>query len=207
MELDDLRRQWQQPEAAPPPLTPDQLTALLSQRSNGLVDKMRRNARYEVLFTAVVAMAMPILLPFAHNFLQRAQAMSLLLLALLMLGYYYRKLALLHRMAEPAGHVRGSLQQLGAGLRGLLQFNYRLTLAMVPASLLLIYGVTVGGELLRPGGARLKLLLILGLALLATGLLLHWAAAKATRWYLQRLYGQHLDRLEGLLRELDEAGE
>jgi hypothetical protein len=26
-----------------------------------------------------------------------------------------------------------------------------------------------------------------------------------TRWYLQRLYGQHLDRLEGQLRELDDS--
>jgi len=25
-----------------------------------------------------------------------------------------------------------------------------------------------------------------------------------TRWYMQRLYGQHLDRLEGQLQELDE---
>ena len=29
-------------------------------------------------------------------------------------------------------------------------------------------------------------------------------AVYVTRWFMQRLYGQHLDRLEANLRELDE---
>ena len=40
--------------------------------------------------------------------------------------------------------------------------------------------------------------------LLVFGALLQVAAVYGTRWYVQRLYGQHLDRLEGLLRELEQ---
>jgi hypothetical protein len=204
MELDELRRQWLQPEPTPPPLSPAQLDGLLHQRSGGLVEKMRRNALLEAAFMVLIAVAMPIALGYVSSFLQRAQAVSLFLLALLMLGYYYRKLTMLRQMTQPDADVRGNLQRLCAGLRSMLRFNYQLTLAMGPASLLLVYEVVVGKELLRPGGVRIAMLLTLGGLLLALGLLLHWAAVKATRWYLQRLYGQHLDRLESYLRELDD---
>ena len=204
MELDDLRRQWQQPDPAAPLINQAALSHLLAQRSDGLVEKMRRNARLETAFMALTAVATPLLLRFASNYLERAQLVSLFLLSLIALGYYYRKLAMLRQMTEPEGHVLGNLRRLCAGLRSMLRFNYRLTLAMAPASLLLVYEFVVGKELLRPGGVRTAMLLGLGAAMLATGLLLQWAVVKVTRWYLQRLYGQHLDRLEASLAELGE---
>ncbi|MGY3089635.1 hypothetical protein ACVWYF_002683 [Hymenobacter sp. UYAg731] len=202
MELDDLRRQWQQPEPAAPPMTQAALSRLLAQRSDGLVERMRRNARWELGFVVLMAVTMPLILRFASNFLERAQVVSLFLVALVMLGYYYRKLAMLRQMTEPDGHVLGNLRRLSAGLRNMLRFNYRLTLAMPPASLLLALEFVVGKELSRPGGVRTTMLLGLGAAMLVLGLLLQWAVVRATRWYLQRLYGQYLDRLEANLREL-----
>ena len=204
MELDDLRRQWQQPAPAAPPISQAALSHLLARRSDGLVEKMRRNARLETAFVVLLAVAMPLTMRFASNFLERAQMVSLFLLALVLLGYYYRKLKMLRQMTLPDGHVLGNLQRLCAGLRNMLRFNYRLTLAMVPASLLLGYEYAVGKEMARPGGVRTAMLVALGAALLATGLLLQWAVAGATRRYLQRLYGRHLDRLEASLHELDE---
>ncbi|MDQ2770621.1 MAG: hypothetical protein M3Y54_08985 [Bacteroidota bacterium] len=205
MELDDLRRQWQQPEAAGvPAVNTAQLDQLLAGRSDGLVEQMRRNARVEMAFVALTAVAMPLLIGFAHNFLLRAQVVSLFLLALVLLGYYYRKLAMLRQMIQPEGHVLGNLRRLCAGLRSMLRFNYRLTLALPPASLLLGFEFAVGRELGRPGGVRAVQLFGVGAALLATGLLLQWAIVKGTRWYLQHLYGRHLDRLEASLRELTE---
>ena len=52
MELDDLRRQWQQPEPAAPPLAPAALNHLLAQRSGGnlVIETMRRNAWLETPF-------------------------------------------------------------------------------------------------------------------------------------------------------------
>ena len=49
MELDDLRRQWQQPPADPPaPLDAAALTQLLARQSEGIVGKLRRSARVEL---------------------------------------------------------------------------------------------------------------------------------------------------------------
>jgi len=204
MELDDLRRQWQQPEPAAPPLNQADLNRLLAPRSDGLVERMRRNARLETVFVVLVAVAVPPLIGFADNFLLRAEAVSLFLLSLVLLAYYYRKLKMLRLMTRLDGHVLGNLRRLCAGLRSMLRFNYRLTLAMAPATLLLMYEYVVGQELARPGGVRTAMLIGLGTAFLAAGLLLQWAVAATTRRYLQYLYGQHLDRLEASLRELAE---
>ena len=202
MELDDLRRRWQQPDPAPSPLDPAVLNRLLAQRSDGLIEKMRRNARLEMAFSALMAVAAPVLLRFADTFLLRVQWVSLFLLALVMLGYYVRKLKLLRQLTQPDADVRAHLQRLAAGLRRLLRFNYRLTVAVAPAALLVVYEVVVSQEMTKPGGFRTGLMLVLGGVLLISGLVLTWAVKRFARWYLQRLYGQHLDRLEASLREL-----
>ena len=204
MELDDLRRQWLRPESTSPILDQVAFNRLLSQRSDGLIERMRHNVRLEMAFSGLMAVAMPLLLRFASTYLLRVQVVSLFLLALVMLGYYFRKLKLLRQLTQPDADVRAHLQRLATGLRRLLRFNYRLTLAVGPAALLVVYEVLVGQELTRPGGFRIGLMLTLGGLLLIGGLLLARGIARFARWYLQGLYGQHLDRLEASLRELAE---
>jgi hypothetical protein len=65
-------------------------------------------------------------------------------------------------------------------------------------------GYFVGKELARPTPFRWKMLLIIGGVMLVLGGLLQVLAVYGTRWYMQRLYGQHLDRLEHSLQELNE---
>ena len=49
MELDDLRRQWQQPPAhVPAPFDALALTQLLARQSDGIIAKLRRSARLEL---------------------------------------------------------------------------------------------------------------------------------------------------------------
>ncbi len=59
MELDDPRRQWQQPETMPPPVNPAQFESLLAYRSTSLIEKMRRNAWVEAVLNALVAVMLP----------------------------------------------------------------------------------------------------------------------------------------------------
>ena len=49
MELDDLRRQWQQPPAdMPAPFDAAALAGLLARQSDGVIEKLRRSARVEL---------------------------------------------------------------------------------------------------------------------------------------------------------------
>jgi hypothetical protein len=209
MELDDLRRQWRQPEPASEPVTlsTTALVALAAQQHGGLVEKMRRNARFELALNVVLALLVAAALPRLSQLTQRILAGALLLMAAGLCYYYYRLLAMLRLLSETTGSVRGHLERLCAGLRQLLHFYYKLTLATTPATLLLMYGYQVGGQLARPKPHGWQTLGIFAVVMLVFGAIMQVGLVKATRWYLNRLYGQHLDRLEGQLRELTDGPE
>ena len=206
MELDDLRRQWQQPDpASSPSVDAAQLQGLLSRAPTNLVAKLRRNTWVETVLTAVVGVgALAYLVSGPKLVIYRLYGVVFVLLALLLLVHYYRQLALLKRMVRAEAHVRKHLGALCAGLRRQMQFYYRLTLATLPLTTLLNLGLLTGMELARAAPFRWGLVGIEAGCVLLLVVPLQWAAARGTRWYLQRLYGQHLDRLEASLAELTE---
>ncbi|TGE25599.1 hypothetical protein E5K00_10540 [Hymenobacter aquaticus] len=204
MELDDLRRRWQQPTPGTPPALPEPaLHELLSRQSGTLVARMRRNARAELAFTVLMMLGLGGFLLYADKAFYQMYAVFMLLLSAAMLYYYYHKLGLLRQMDSVEGNVQGHLQRLTANLRRLLSYYYRLTLFSGPWALLLLLGFQVGQELARPEPFRWTRMGITAGAYLVLGAVLQVLAVYGTRWYMQRLYGQHLDRLEAALRELE----
>lgn len=205
MELDDLRRQWQQPEATPPPVSPAELGGILSHNASGLVQKMRRNTWYEVLFTLGIIAVVPFYAWYNWGkAMELMLAASMLLVSVILLVNYYQQFQLLRRMEQPDIQVRMHLAALCAGLRQRLRFYYRLTVATVPYMLLMLWAFHVGKELAHPGVFRWKFILLLAAAYVVVGVIMYVIIRNATRWYLQRLYGQHVDHLEASLRELAE---
>lgn len=211
MELDDLRRQWQQPEpAALPVLTDLDLNALLKGRTIGLVEKMRRTAWLEIGYVVLMTIGMlagwrllrgsKIPGPFLN-----ALVIMLLVLLVIMLVYYYRLLGVLKRMLEPANSVHQHLTTLAQGMRRLLNFYYRLTLCVEPVVMLLALGYSIGNKLAHPGPMDWSFPTGFVAGILVAGIPVQVATVYFTRWWMQRLYGQHLDRLEGQLRELEET--
>ena len=202
MELDDLRRQWQQPDpAASPPVSPAQLGGLLAQDSDSLVEKMRHSARRELVFTIGFTVVAAGVYHWYRQPIVQLQVYLFVPLLGILYYYFYRKLKMLRAMAGAEGHVRGHLQRLCSGLRALLRFYYGLTMVTVPVAALLSLAILVNMEMARPGPFRPKAMLAIGgfvLYCLAVG----WGISRATRWYLQRLYGRHLDHLETNLHEL-----
>ncbi len=205
MELDDLRRQWQQPPAN----TPDQLdvaalTQLLARQSDGIVERLRRSARLELYINFGVLLGSVALVWLAQVFWLRVFGWLLVVLGLVCIGYLYRKLHLLRRMDDPSGDLRAHLRRLASGLRSLIRFYYCLTLAMLPVTgvvnvLMAISQFEHGLNLTSLPGIALVVGLVIVLPVL-----LYLPVATTTRRYLQHLYGQHLDRLEASLAELAE---
>ena len=205
MELDELRRQWQQPDrAGVPAVNAAQLSSLLKGHSDGVVEKMRRNTWLEIMVSVLLMLAAPLLLLHAGSGLIIFRFYTVLfeVLAIALLYHYYQQLGFLQRMTQADNTVRTHLGALCEGLRRLLRFYYRVTLATLPLTLLLNLGYVVGQELAHPGPFRWGLVGLIGGAMLLLGGLAQLGLAPITRWYLQRLYGQHLDRLEANLREL-----
>ena len=207
MELDDLRRQWQQPAPADaPPLNRADLDELLTQRSGSLIEKMQRNARLEMAYTVLFGLATPFIFLRMQNSLLKAEAVLLLVLVLVMVRYYYRKLKMLGQMMRADTNVRANLGRLCSGIREMLRFYYRLSLWAGPLTLVLMYGYYVGQALARGEVFSTKLLLF-GAGMLIGGGVMQIAIVYGTRWFQQRLYGRHLDRLEANLRELGDEPE
>lgn len=206
MELDDLRRQWQQPHATPPPMSPTELGGMLTQNAGGIVEKMRRNTWYEAMLTLLLVAVVPF-----YAWYNRGQAIhvllaaSMLLVSVILLVNYYQQLELLRRMGQPEIQVRAHLVALCAGLRQQLHFYYRFTIATLPYMLVLLLSFQVGKELVHPGAFHWKFIGGMAVAYVVLGALMQVGIIHLTRWYLQRLYGQHLDRLEASLYELSEA--
>ncbi|TVT38286.1 hypothetical protein FNT36_18985 [Hymenobacter setariae] len=205
MELDDLRRQWQQPEPSAAALSATQLREMLARQRDNLADKMRRNARWEMALAVLMAGLMLGGFILLHKAVYRLYTGFSLLLMLVLVYYYYRLLAMLRQMDEPSSSVRRHLVQLCAGLRQMLRFNYKLTLWVLPWTLILIYGFFTGQLLAGKAKYSWQIWALAGGILLVLGAVVQVGVVYFTRWYMQRLYGQHLDRLEGQLHELDEG--
>ena len=204
MELDDLRRQWQRPAPAGETVAFDAaaVARLLAQRSGDSLEQLRQNARKDLLLNTgflVMSLVLVFAAPFAWL---RTMGYLLSLVALLCIYYFYRKMGLLRGITRPEGNMRTHLVRVTSGLRDLMHFYYRFTVVLIPVAGLV--GMTAG--LLEPKNGVVaippsRLMIALGLELVAC-LVLYWPVTRYIRWYLQRLYGQHLDRLEASLREL-----
>ena len=203
MELDDLRRQWQQPPAETPALLDvAALTQLLARQSDGIVERLRRSARLELYINFGVLLGALALAGLAPVFWVRVFGWVLVAIGVVCIGYLYRKLHLLRRIDDPAGDLRAHLRRLVDGLRALIRFYFRFTLAMLPVTgvvevLMATSRFKHGLDLTSLPGLALILVLVVVLPAL-----LYLPVAATTRRYLQHLYGQHLDRLEASLHEL-----
>ena len=206
MQLDDLRRTWQHSlsPAIEPPIDERALTDIISRQSDGPVDRLRRNARIEVVLNLCVILGSLALIGFSPKPIWRLLGLQLVFISLICLYYLYRKLRLLQGMTEHEGDLRGHLIRITTGIRSLVHFYYNFSLALTPVALLsgFLMGVFYR-EVPRSPFSSTKFALGLG-GLIVTGAAFYWVISRFTRWYLQRLYGQHLDRLESLLRELEE---
>ncbi|WP_375437068.1 hypothetical protein [uncultured Hymenobacter sp.] len=208
MELDDLRRQWQQstPTEAPSVFDATAVARLLARGSRAPVAKMRRNAWVEIGVVVVCLAGCVAAAAMGQDPYYLAMVAWLGLVCLLSGFYFRRKLTLLRSLGDASGGaVREYAGQQLHRLRSLVQLYYSATMWSVPMSL----GITMlflGGRIAQQftGQKLLFSLGVLGLVCGVVGALTYWGMSRFTRWYLQRLYGQHLDRLESLLQELED---
>ncbi|KUG09558.1 hypothetical protein [Solirubrum puertoriconensis] len=205
MELDEMRQRWrQQPTEPTARLTPEAMQAILNQPSSSPLQRIRRNAQWEVGLTLLTLPVAASIMLFGQQPYTRTMAGWLLLVAVGFLFYIYQKFRVLNDgLAPGVGDLRQQLEQQSRSLRRLVQIYYRATMLTLFGS----FGIGFVMQVLRFAHTAegLKLALMVGtlvIGYLIIGWLAYLALQKFTRWYLQRLYGQHLDRLEGYLHDL-----
>ena len=203
MELDDLRRQWQQPPAETPAFDNAALARLLARGSGSPVAKMRRNAWLEMGSVGGCGVVCGVAVANADDAYTRSMAVWLILTCLFSSLYFWRKLRVLHALGDASGAVRARMARQLSSLRALVRLYYHVTLWSLPISFGIGLLYIAGSALQRFTGHKLLVFLGgLGGAYVAAGVLAYFGLRSFTTSYLQRLYGQHLDRLEASLHEL-----
>ncbi|RTQ50596.1 hypothetical protein EJV47_08130 [Hymenobacter gummosus] len=182
------------------------MQAILSQPDSSPLGLIRRNARFEAaiaLLCLPIAAAVILLAPDAYP---RIMAGWLVLICLGALYYLYQKFRVLDQLQPTAGGLRQQLEQQIGSLRRLVQLYYRATMLSLFGS----FGIGLVMQGLKfartEHGPKLALMLgVLVVAYLLIGWFTYGLLHRFTHWYLQRLYGRHIDRLDGYLRDLRTA--
>jgi len=204
MELNELRQLWnRQATDEPAPLSEQGIARMVARKSDNVVTRLRRNAWWEVRFQVVVILSLPFAIYYATNQFIRWYLIFFEIFSVAFCYYYYYTFMLLRRMEHVEKGLQEHLQALISGLRNLLAIYLRLTICVGAITLVATTSYRAYKLNRKYGGEELITQLgLLIIIMLIVGAILYLVIVRLTKWYLQRIYGQHLDRLEGYLHEL-----
>jgi hypothetical protein len=211
MELESLKYIWHTLEA-PPVVEQDRqaLLALLERKSQAPVARMRRNIIGEGILLLVGYT--PAILIFLLGFNGRLAAISWLFIFLLVLffSYYFRKYQLLWAMQCPTCQLRSNLARQVDTLKRYTRFYLLAGTGMIPLMYVLSYMIIrwklpaatsvlpIVYQRLHPApwwtSPFFWLILLVPMTI---------GIYSINKWYIHRLYGRHIKKLQDLLQELD----
>lgn len=201
MELDELKSIWKSSTPSFERKDVDEIASMLSRKSVSIVDKLKRNVWFDLVITMLTSLG---LLGYAITLRPGAlkwASISILSTLLLYVFYYIKKISLLNRFDPVTSNLRANLEVLISTLSGYLEFYRRSYTALYPIFffvVLLFIGIEHGTdrflEILQRPSTIVLLLLLAGLYYLLS--------TKVVRWFLNRLYGRHLNKLKALLTDI-----
>ncbi|HEV9035295.1 MAG TPA: hypothetical protein VGQ51_01690 [Puia sp.] len=201
MELDNLKTIWKEQETLAPVTDPEHLAWLLQMKSRGPIARMRRNLRVEALLMVITYI--PTIIAYLVLFAGRLSLISLFLFVVLCFYavYFYRKDRLLIKMQCVTCEVRSNLAGQVKALRKYIRFyiwsgTLVILIAMVVACCTIRYAMQLKSMPIHWWFEPPFLLAIL--TPFAFGLL------HLNKWYASKLYGRHIEKLDAMLREMDE---
>ncbi|MEX1240978.1 MAG: hypothetical protein WEB30_14735 [Cyclobacteriaceae bacterium] len=202
MEIEDLKYIWNKESEGFKPKDATELANMLKGKSSSIIMRLKRNVWFELIFTFIGAVGLlSYALTLPGGYLKWTSITILVLFAIYSL-YYLKKLRLLNRFDVVHDDIKANLERLIYDLRGYLKFYKRSYSVLYPVFFLL--GLLFVA--LEHGASRffdivtkpdVYLVLIPGTALYF--ILSTWL----TSWYLKKLFGNHLEKLEALLRDLE----
>lgn len=202
-ELDELKSIWRQNDAAFQPKDEAEIARMLRGSSRSIVDKIKRSVWFELIITLITGV---VLLSYAFTLSGGAlkwTSVSILAVFVVYTIYYIKKITLLNRFNLATENLRETLERLIDNLSSYLK--------VYKSSYTILYPIYFGlgllfGALERGMDKFIELLLqprtMVYLAILAG--VFFFCSTWLANWYLKKLYGNHLEKLKALLRDLQE---
>ncbi|HYE56239.1 MAG TPA: hypothetical protein VD996_15425 [Chitinophagaceae bacterium] len=204
MELEQLKDLWPK-DTGTRQKQDNYLLSLLSKRSNSPIAIMKRNLRWELI--AVIILYTVTIVYYFFAFSRSMTEISWLMLGIgvLFLVYYYRKNKLLNDMQCVACQVKSNLEQQVGTLEKYVRFYLLAGNILYPLTMLVVgyIAIVLYPHRMHPSGpvyysTSLIIKYLVLTAALSIGMYF------ANKWYVNRLYGQHIRKLKAMLNEMKE---
>jgi hypothetical protein len=201
MEIEDLKTIWKKQSQDFQRKNKAELATMLRGKSTSIISQLERNVWMELIFTftgAVALLGYALTLPAGAL---KSTSITIPILFCIYSLYYVKKLQLLRGFDAGNENLRANLGKLIESLKGYLKFYKRSYSILYPVYLFL---ALLFSAIERGADDFLKLLTKASVVIpLVFGAAVFFLCSTwLTSWYLKKLYGKHLEKLEGVLREI-----
>lgn len=207
MELDQLKEMWSDVGTKQSNTSKEELQTLLQKKSKSPIAKMKRN-----LFVELVAVLVIYILTIASYFIQftggmRWNAWLLVVISVLYLLYYLRKRKLLNSMECITCEVKSNLKMQLSTLEKYVRFYLIAGTALFPVAMIatgmivFFYSPEITKDITDPSG---KFVWVFTAVLVVFSSVLTVPLYFLNKWYVRKLYGQHVERLKEIVNEMNE---
>lgn len=200
MDLDNLKQVWKDQNVKADPTREDQLQSILQKKSRSPIAKMKRNLMWELILVIVLYSFVIIYYAIANQGRFWEISIVLTAVALIFLIYYYKKKKLLKEMECVTCEVRSNLQRQVLVLEKYVKFYY-IAGSVVAAIAYFVTGFIVWkkNDYLNVSNTNdIWIFVVIGVVLTLALFFLN-------KWYVNKLYGQHVNRLKNLLDQTEET--
>ena len=208
MELDELKNYLnRQLEEQSPLQSSGEISAILRNKSIGIVDRIRRSLWIELVISLLAVMAVLYAKNLGGSYVMQIYFNIFLGITLMFLPIFIWLIRSTYQLSPELSSVKTNLTRLHLLISRFTRFYFIFSMAIF---LPVIFYSLIAAVYERTNQSLMESLqfyrqlpavplLLIGLYILGFGIFLYFFA----RWYIRLLYGKYLDKLKDLLTELD----
>ena len=205
MELDELKIFFKEKfDVQQPSKSVEEISLLLGKKAQSVVSKLKRSLLIELIACILLTLACIAIAAFSVYTELRIYFSIFAVLCFLFLPLLWFLLKKTEKLSNTTLPVKSNLESLVKILREYIKRYFQITMAMIPISLILVIflGYNVNSNLeknLFTSATRNQLIFFVAWTIAFTIVLYYF-----TKWYLKKLYGNYLNELQELIKELEE---
>lgn len=207
MELDQLKEMWGDVGSKEQGPSSDELQALLQKKSRSPIAKMKRNLLMELLFVVVLYVGTVAYFFLNYTGGMLGNAWLLIVIGILYVLYYLRKRKLLNQMECVNCEVKSNLKMQLITLEKYVRFYMISGTLLFPVVLIAtgLIGFFYSPEVAAVPSMKENAVMWVFIAILIVlAAILTIPIYFANKWYVRKLYGQHIERLKAIVNEMSE---
>lgn len=206
MELDNLKTIWKDVGAAATSTSVEELQLLLSKKSKSTIAKMKHNLFMEMAGVVVLYTAAVLYYFLTYKGLMLVPAWLLIAVGLFYMGFYLRKRKLLQQMECVTCEVKSNLNTQLTTLEKYVRFYFVSGTLLFPVAVIITSVVFYLGTPHAPDTSVTKqtMFFYFLLRVVLISLALTVPIYFINKWYVNKLYGQHVKKLRAIVNEMNE---